>query len=193
MADKEVTNVLDEKTQNLLDRAIKARQKMVDAKKKVEDKKKAEEKAKELVIKAKLAVKKAKDDAKKLDKEKVAIEKLAGYKVESETTRKVIAGYYFYQIIDKFDTGKDGKVIKNGEFNKKYKSLMSADVSKAVLDCATYYPDTDTIRINGKELRAKIDELVNKKENAINDAYKLIDAEIKKSLLPDPKTEEKAK
>lgn len=174
-----------------LEKAKKARQKLDTAKKRAEEKKEAVAKAKKAVKEAEKAQKKAEKEAKELSDERDVLVNLAGYKVESATTRKAIGGFYLYSLLHKFDSSADGKIVKNGEFKKKLDGVMADAIGKAVLACSAYYSDSDTIRIDGKKLRAEIDKYLKKKEDDVKVAKKLLDEECKKSVLPADEAEEK--
>ena len=181
---------LQEEMKKRLDTALKARKKRDDAKLAVKAKEEAITKAKEAVKNAKSALKEAKENAEKLKDETEVILKLAGYAKETPTTRKAIGGFYFYKLINNFDTDGDGTPLGIGTFHKDYLKLKADDIGKAVLACSTYYADTDTVRIDGKKLRAKIAELLAKKDADIEEAKNLLDAEYAK-LIPDDVQEEK--
>ena len=183
-----MSDVKDNDLQKRLKEALAKRKERDDARKNVEDMEKAIEQAKNAVKEAKKKLKTAKKTADTFNDETEVIKKLAGYSEENPTTRKAVAGYYFYKILDMFDT-KDGKVVENGDFHQKYNQLKADDICKAVLASLKYYDNGDNICIYGDRLRAEIDKLVKKKEADIASAQNLLDAEYLKIVNPENKKE----
>ena len=122
--------------------ALNARRKRDEANKRLEAKKKKEEEAKAVAKKAEEERKKAEKEQKALEDEREVLIKLAGIKKESKSSRIYYAGQGFFNLLNLFDTGPDGKVDKDGPFSKKYNSLNIEDVAKAVLKSCWFFSET---------------------------------------------------
>ena len=170
--------------------ALNARRKLEEANKRLESKKKKEEEAKAVAKKAEEERKKAEKEQKALADEREVLMKLANIKNESKSSRIYFAGQCFFDLLNMFDTGADGKVVKDGKFSKKYNSLNIEDVAKAVLNSckfnskAKYGP---VIWISRNDLEANLDTLIKVREDAIKAAKEILDAEWSKRLLEEMK------
>lgn len=183
---------LKESMESRLDVALKAREKRIKAKKDVDDLIKKEADAKKAVKDAREARKKAEENQKALENETSVIKNLAGYKKEAPTTRKILAGFWLFKMIYKFDTDANNEIPADAEFHKKLNQLRADDIGKAVFECSSYYKDTDTIRIDGKKLRTKINKLLVQKEEDIKSAEKFLNDKFKE-LYPEDKVEDNGK
>lgn len=161
----------------LLQFAVNARKKKEETKKQLQRKKAAEERATKKLKEAREARIAAENEEKALIDEQKLLIQLAGINTESESTRNYFAGKALLSLLDKFDTGQDGKPITDAPFNKLYNMITIEELSKVVLECSAYYQNKDYVCIFGKSLRSKIEELVQKKESLIAKAKETLDME----------------
>ena len=174
--------------------ALNARRKLEEANKRLESKKKKEEEAKAVAKKAEEERKKAEKEQKALADEREVLMKLANIKNESKSSRIYFAGQCFFDLLNMFDTGADGKVVKDGKFSKKYNSLNIEDVAKAVLKSCWFFSETKdgpVLGIYRNILDAELDKLIKIHEDAIKAAKEKLDAEWSKRLLEEEKEKQK--
>lgn len=162
--------------------ALKARKKREEVKRRLAEAKKKEEEARERARKKAVERKKAEKAEKELKDERELLIKLADIKAESKSSRIHFAGQGFFDLLNKFDTGEDGEVIKDGPFSKKYNSLNIEDVAKAVIESCKFFPNNGkpNVTIFGNTLEEKLDKLIADREELINKAKEKLDIEWQK-------------
>ncbi len=190
LADNNVIEMKKAEMKARLEEAIKSRKKLEEAQKRLEKKQKAETKA---LNRAKEAIKARKEAEKienKLKNERTTLEKLAGCKPESKSSRIHYAGQGFFDLLNKFDSDAKGNVKRNGPFSKKYNSLNIEVVAKAVLKCSKFFADSGNVCIFGDDLKKELDKEIAEREKSIELAKDFLDEEFAKMLPADPKKEE---
>ena len=164
--------------QSKLQDVLNARKKKKSIEDRIAQQKQKRIKLKEASKKFTKEIKEDREKLKQLEDEKVLIIELAGYGKEPETKRNSCAGNCLFDLLAKFDGRKHNDGIL---FSQKINSLQKTDlIVKAVLECSTYYDDSDSVRIDGKTLRPRIEQLIKDKNTAIAKANETLDAEWKK-------------
>ena len=156
-----------------LQAALAARKKREESKQRLESKKKKEAEAKAAAKKATEERKEAEKKNKAVTDEREILIKLAGIKNESKSSRGYFSSQCFFDLLNLFDADN-----KDRPFEKKYNSLRSIEkIAQAVRESTMYDNASDTVCINGKKLREKVNALLQKKEDAITAAKKMLDTE----------------
>ena len=125
-------------------------------------------------------IKNKKKKIKKLEDEEEIILKIAGYeKEEPDNVRGFCAKKGFFDMLNLLDQKEPKEEIS---FSQKYNSLQNTSlVAEVLFESTRYHNDTDTIVIDGKILREKIDRLINKRTSDIEAAKALLDEEWEKT------------
>ncbi len=164
--------------QSKLQGVLNARKKKKSIEDRIAQQKQKRIKLKEASKKFTKEIKEDKEKLKQLEDEKVLIIELAGYGDEPVGKRNTYAGNCLFDLLAKFDVRKQKA---DATFSQKINSLQKTElIAKAVLESAIYYDDSDSVRIDGKTLRPKIEQLLSDKKSAIAKANETLDAEWKK-------------